>query len=445
VVVGLSGGADSVVLLYLLHRLGYECVAAHCNFHLRGEESARDEAFARQLAASLDISFYKQDFDTYAIAKERGISIEMAARDLRYAWFEVLRKNLRADAIAVAHHKDDSIETLLLNLIRGTGIKGLTGIKPQTGCVVRPLLCVSKQEILRFAEKKELAFITDSSNLQDEFTRNKIRNQILPLLETINPAVREALTQTMNNLDEAVKIYDAEIEKACQHVFDKEKGSIDMGRLKSFPSPESVLFELLKAYGFGKEVVREIHRAIDSQPGKEFYSEKYRLVRDRTAFLLLPLNKQEEKEYLINIGETFFEIPFQMKQICLINTKEDEKGIAGQARNDRSFRMQIDYRENEKDFKIERNKQTACLDYNKLQFPLTLRKWRIGDKFVPFGMNSFQKLSDFFNNNKFSKPEKEKTWLLVSGENIVWIVNHRIDDRFKVTDNTKKMIILKLL
>ncbi|GHT26628.1 hypothetical protein FACS189432_01420 [Bacteroidia bacterium] len=246
VIVGLSGGVDSVVLLYLLHRLGYECTAAHCNFHLRGEESVRDEAFAGQLAASFPVPFYKQDFDTYVVAKEQGISIEMAARDLRYEWFETLRKNLHADAIAVAHHKDDSIETLLLNIIRGTGIKGLTGIKPKTGFVVRPLLCVSKSEILKFSEKKELSFITDSSNLQDEFTRNKIRNQVLPLLETINPAVREALMQTMNNLDEASKIYDAEIEKACKCVFDKEKGSIDIARLKSFPSPESVLFFLFQ-------------------------------------------------------------------------------------------------------------------------------------------------------------------------------------------------------
>jgi tRNA(Ile)-lysidine synthase len=419
VVVGLSGGADSVVLLYLLHRLGYECVAAHCNFHLRGEESVRDEAFAKQLADSFKIPFYKQDFDTYAIAKERGISIEMAARDLRYEWFESLRKNHQAIAIAVAHHKDDSIETLILNLIRGTGIKGLTGIKPQTGFVVRPLLCVSKQEILQFAEKKELTFITDSSNLQDEFTRNKIRNQVLPLLETINPAVREAIVKTMNNLNEAAKIYNLEIENACKSVFNQEKGSIDIVRLKTFPSPESVLFELLKDYGFGKEVVREIHQAMNSQAGKVFYSAQYRLLRDRTEFLLLPLDKQEEKkEYLINIGESFFEIP---------------------------FRMQIDYRENAKDFEIDRNKQTACLDFDKLQFPLTLRKWQIGDKFVPFGMNSFQKLSDFFNNHKFSKPEKEKTWLLVSGKEIVWVVNHRIDDRFKITKITKKTIILKFL
>jgi tRNA(Ile)-lysidine synthase len=418
VVVGLSGGADSVVLLYLLNRLGYECVAAHCNFHLRGEESVRDEAFAKQLADSFKIPFYKQDFDTYAIAKERGISIEMAARDLRYEWFESLRKNHQAIAIAVAHHKDDSIETLLLNLIRGTGIKGLTGIKPQTGFVVRPLLCVSKQEILQFAEKKELPFITDSSNLQDEFTRNKIRNQVLPLLRTINPAVREALTQTMNNLDEVAKIYDAEIEKACKYVFDKEKGSIDMGRLKSFPSSESVLFELLKNYGFGKEVIQDIYQAIDSQSGKEFYSDQYRLVRDRTEFLLLPLDKQEEKkEYLINIGESSVAFPVGMEINC---------------------------QESKADFQIEKHKHIAYLDFEALQFPLTLRNWQIGDKFVPFGMHSFQKLSDFFNNHKFSKPEKEKTWLLVSGNDIVWIVNHRTDDRFKITKHTKKIIILKL-
>ena len=418
VIVGLSGGADSVSLLHILHNFGYACIAAHCNFHLRGEESDCDEHFAAVFAASLNIPFFKQDFDTQKIAKERGISIEMAARELRYKWFEELKENQHADIIAVAHHRDDSIETLLLNLIRGTGIKGLTGIQPKMGCIVRPLLCVSKKEILKYVKEKNLTFVTDSSNLQDEWIRNKIRLQLIPLLETINPSVREAIVQTMDNLNEAFKIYDTEIEKAIQEVFNHEQGSISIPLLKQYPSPESILFELLKKYGFGKEVIREIHDAIDSQPGKIFFAQDYYLLKDRNEFLLSPRIKEEKNEYFIKAGELFTEIP---------------------------LRMEIIRQTGETSISIEKNKNTAFIDYEKLTFPLMLRKWKTGDKFIPSGMKSFQKLSDFFTNNKFSKIQKEKTWILTSGKDIVWVVNHRIDERFKANNTTKNIYIIKLL
>jgi len=416
IIVGLSGGADSVALLHILHNLDYNCMAAHCNFHLRGEESDRDEQFAAKFAASLNLPFFKKDFDTRSIAKERGISIEMAARDLRYQWFAALKENQQADAIAVAHHRDDSIETLLLNLIRGTGIKGLTGIQPKMGCIVRPLLCVSKKEILQYVHEKKLPFITDSSNEQEAITRNKIRLQLIPLLETINPSVRDAIVQTIDNLNEAAKIYDAEIEKAIQVLYNN--GSISIPLLKTFPSPESILFELLKNYGFGKETVREIYSAMDSQPGKMFYAPEYYIVKDRDEFLLSPVARKDEKEYFIQAGETFMEFP---------------------------LRMEINIRENDATVGIDKNANTACLDYDKLQFPLILRKWKTGDKFIPLGMKNFQKLSDFFSNSKFSIIQKEKTWILTSEKKIVWVVNYRIDERFKVNNTTKTRYILKLL
>ncbi|GHT61595.1 tRNA(Ile)-lysidine synthase [Bacteroidia bacterium] len=417
-VVGLSGGGDSVVLLSILHSLGYKCLAAHCNFHLRAEESGRDEKFAADFAASLPVPFFKQDFDTRAAAKAGGISIEMAARDLRYEWFEELRKNGNATAIAVAHHQDDSIETLLLNLIRGTGIKGLTGIKPRSGLVVRPLLCVSKVEILQYAQTENLPFVTDSSNNLPEFTRNKIRLQVIPLLKTLNPSINEALSQTMHNLNEAAKIYDAEIEKVGKTIFDEKTGQINIPLLKTFPSPETLLFELLKDFGFRKEVVFEIYKAIDGQPGKVFYSQTHRLVKDREAFLLLPVEdeKAEKKTYWIQPDETgIIEFP---------------------------FRMEIQVQERPL---IQPHKHIAYLDRDKLHFPLLLRKWQAGDKFIPFGMKGFQKLSNFFNNNKISKPEKEKIWLLLSGEDIVWVVNHRIDDRFRIDEDTKNAYIIRIL
>jgi tRNA(Ile)-lysidine synthase len=417
IIVGFSGGADSVALLHILHNLDYECIAAHCNFHLRGEESDRDEQFAADFAASLGLSFFKKDFDTQTIAKERGISIEMAARDLRYQWFSELREKLQAEAIAVAHHRDDNIETLLLNLIRGTGIKGLTGIQPRTGYLVRPLLCVSKKEILQYVQNENLQFVTDSTNEQDEWIRNKIRLQVIPLLETINPSVREAIVQTMDNLNETAKIYDAEIEKSIRHIYNKEKESISILLLKTYPSPESILFELLKNYGFRSDVIRDIYCAIDSQPGKTFYTPEYYIVKDRDEFILSSIAEKEEKEYFIQAGETVLKSPFQMEISLLIN---DESVIDKQA-----------------------NK--AYFDFDKLQFPLTLRRWKTGDKFMPSGMKNFQKVSDFFSNNKFSKIQKEKTWILTSGKEIVWIVNHRIDERFKAMNTTKKRYILKVL
>ena len=416
IIVGLSGGADSVALLHILHRLDYNCIAAHCNFHLRGEESDRDELFAAKFAATLNIPFFKKDFDTRSIAKKRGISIEMAARNLRYQWFAELKENQQADAIAVAHHRDDSIETLLLNLIRGTGVKGLTGIQPRNGSLVRPLLCVSKKEILQYVHEKKLPFITDSSNEQEAIIRNKIRLQLIPLLETINPSVREAIVQTMNNLNETAKIYDAEIEKAIHTVNDG--GNISIPLLKTFPSPESILFELLKNYGFGKETVRDIYSAMDSQSGKTFYAPEYYIVKDRDEFLLSPVAGKDEKEYLIQANETLVEFP---------------------------LRMEIALRKNSATAGIDKNANTACLDYDKLQFPLILRKWKTGDKFIPFGMKNFQKISDFFTNRKFSIIQKEKTWILTSGKEIVWVVNHRIDERFKVAGATKNQYILKVL
>ena len=418
VIIGVSGGADSVALVHILNSLGYECLIAHCNFHLRGEESDRDEKFVTDFAASLNLPFQKQDFDTRKIAKERKISIEMAARELRYKWFGELKEINNADAIAVAHHSDDNIETLLLNLIRGTGIKGLTGIQPLLGSLVRPLLCVTKKEILQYISEKKLSFVTDSSNEKDEWIRNKIRLQVIPLLEKINPSVRKSIVQTIDNLNEVIKIYDTEIEKAIKEIFNQEKGSISISLLKKYPSQESILFELLNRYGFGKEVIHDIYNSINSQPGKLFYARDYFLVRDRDEFLLSTLIKDEEKEYTIYEIDVFLEHPLG---------------------------MEISLHKGEKNVFIEKKQNIAYFDYDKISFPLTLRKWKNGDRFIPSGMKSFQKISDYFTNHKFSKIQKEKTWILTSGKDVVWIVNHRIDERFKSKNETKNHFIIKLL
>ena len=408
IIIGLSGGADSVVLLSVLHHLGYECLAAHCNFHLRGEEALRDEKQAIAFAESLKIPWFKQDFDTLSMARKRGVSIEMAARDLRYEWFEQVRREQGAEAIAVAHHRNDSIETLLLNLLRGTGIKGLAGIQPKNGYIVRPLLGVSKQDILHYAAGKNLPYVTDSSNLQDEYLRNKIRLSVIPALQSIQPSVDSALIHTMENVNEALKIYDFHIREAIQKVFDQEKGTIDIVQLQTLPSPEAVLFELLKEYGFDRDTVRNIVLAMGKQSGKEFYSPEYTLIKDRYCFLLLP-RQPVSKPPVEEVNE---------QDVVFVTVDEN--------------------------FVLIKDRNIACFDAEKLQFPLQIRTWEKGDKFMPFGMNRFQKLSDYFSTHKFSKPEKENTKLLCSGNDIIWIMGHRTDNRYRITEKTQKAVLFKL-
>ena len=416
-IVGVSGGADSVVLLYVLKELGYDCVAAHCNFHLRDDESDRDEKFVSRLTNEWNIPLFKKDFETVNVARTQKISVEMAARQLRYEWFEQLRRKQHAESVCIAHHQEDNVETVLLNLIRGTGIKGLTGMKPKNNAVARPLLCVSKREILEFAAQNRIPFVTDSSNLKDDFTRNKIRLQVLPILETINPSVKESILQTINNLKEAEQIYDHAIRFAIRFVFDKEKSQISIPLLKTFPSPESILFELLSPFGFRKEVIRDIYKAMDAQSGKIFHSPTHSLLKDRDSFIIYIPEKDENRQYSISK---------KAKQVLS------------------PVSLQIEQTNNCENILIQKDCNMAFLDADKLEFPLVLRKWKRGDRFIPFGMLNFQKISDYFNNNKFSKQEKENTWLLTSGSDIVWIVGHRIDNRYRIESGTKKGYILKL-
>lgn len=419
IIVGVSGGVDSAVLLYILHYLGYKCQAVHCNFHLRGEESLRDEKYASLLASSMNVNFLKKDYDTRYIAKQRNISIEMAARNLRYECFENLRQEQNAELIAVAHHREDSIETLLLNLIRGTGIRGLVGIKSKNGKIIRPLLDNTKQEILQFAKKNQILHMTDSSNFDEEFVRNKIRLKLIPLLRILNPSIEKTLLYVIKNLTEVTKIYDAHIEKVINRVFNPKIGVINIIELKKTPSPESILFEILKKYGFNRHIVYNVNRAIEGLSGKIFCTSQYTLIKDRSHFLLIPSGKNNEnKVYLINENEKKITVPFLIK---------------------------IYYKNIGNNFQIKYNSNAAYFDIEKLQFPLKLRKWEKGDKFIPFGMQNFQKLSDYFNDHKFSKLEKEQVWLLCSGNDIIWIVGKRIDNRYRIKSTTRKAVIFNFL
>ena len=279
ILVTLSGGADSVALLRLLLDMGYTCEAAHCNFHLRGDESVRDEMFVRELCLQLVVPLHVQHFQTMEEAEKRHISIEMAARELRYAWFEQLRLQQGADVIAVAHHKDDSVETLLLNLIRGTGINGLLGIRPKNGNIVRPLLCLDRKEITEYLQEIGQSYVTDSTNLQDEYTRNKIRLNLLPLMQEINPSVKESLLRTSEHLNDAALLYKKGIEEGKQKV-QTEQGILISALLQE-PAPETLLFEILSPLGFNSAQIKDIFTSLNGQPGKIFLSREWRVIIDR--------------------------------------------------------------------------------------------------------------------------------------------------------------------
>jgi tRNA(Ile)-lysidine synthetase, N-terminal domain/tRNA(Ile)-lysidine synthetase, C-terminal domain len=414
VIVGFSGGADSVALLSVLSRLGYDCIAAHCNFHLRGNESQRDEDFCRSFTQSVNVPFYKIDFDTEKYAKENSVSIEMAARDLRYEWFESLRQKLEAQAIAVAHHIDDSVETVLMNLCRGTGIRGLVGIRPKKGFVVRPLLSVTRKDVLSWLSENKLSYVTDSSNSSEVYTRNYIRNKILPALLKVNPSVNVAISRTTEHLSDVEALYLHVVEDARKQIFIGEL-ELSIEKLLDYPAQETILFELLKPYGFSRVVVLEVFQSLNKESGKVFFSPEYRLVKDRDKLLLGPVKEEEKIEFVIEESDEDFFGPLNL-----------------------AFKT----RDIDSSFVIEKSKSIACLDYDKLKFPLVLRKWKQGDWFIPFGMKGKKKLSDYFSDSKYSLIEKERAWLLCSGDDIVWLIGERLDNRFCITEKSKRACLI---
>ncbi len=418
VIVGVSGGIDSVALLHLLQRLGVECIVAHCNFHLRAEESDRDEQFVKDVTKQLGLPFYRIDFDTLKYAADNKISVEMAARELRYEWFESLAKKMDAQAIAVAHHLDDSIETLLMNLIRGTGLRGLTGISARNGLVIRPLLSCTREELFQYVTFHQLAYVEDSTNAQNDYQRNKIRNQLLPLLEEINPSVRQTLYQSLERFSGMYKVYEEFIDSYKKLLMKDENGTIiiDISLILKLPDVTTVLYEFLSPYGFNAQVVQQVVSHLNDTSGKKFYSSTYRLVKDRQNLILTKRTRDEKISIQIDEGRDIITYPLPLSiHYSDVNNVE-----------------------------INKNKNVLTIDADLVKFPLILRKWEEGDAFVPFGMKGMKKLSDFFIDNKFSLPDKENTWLLVSDEKIVWIVGHRADNRFRVTTETRKVIRISL-
>ena len=416
VIVGLSGGADSVALLHILARLGYPCVAAHCNFHLRNDESDADADFAQQTAEALGLPFRRIDFDTADYARQNGVSTEMAARTLRYEWFETLRRELGAEAIAVAHHRDDNVETVLLNLIRGTGLSGLCGMRPHNGHIVRPLLSVDRHQIVRWLTDRHIPFRTDSSNASDVYRRNFVRLRLLPLMEQLNPSVRDAILRMAGHLTDVEAIYRNAIDSHRAHLIDAD-GRISIDALLRSPAPQAVLFELLTPYGFTPSQCADIARALSGESGRSFVAPggRWYLLKDRLHLILYPAYEVSADTFTLTLGSALI-APIRLSL---------EEHIVDEA------------------FTISRSPHVATFDADRIALPLTLRRWRAGDSFVPFGMTGRKKLSDYFSDHKFSLLRKAAAWILCDASGrILWIVGHRTDNRFRITSKTRRALIV---
>ena len=420
ILIGVSGGIDSVVLLDLMDKAGYSIGIAHCNFRLRELDSDADEALVDRLAMKYNKPLYKASFDTKVFAREHGISIEMAARELRYQWFEEIRSEYQYNWLSVAHHRDDQLETFFLNLARGTGLQGLTGMSPVNEKIVRPLLFASRKDIEQYCRENSLEFREDLSNESLEFQRNKIRHKILPLMEELNPSFREGLIRTMGNLQDSQKILSTEIQNAWDRVAITRGNDyyLSISELKTFDPLPTYLFQFLKCFHFNNDVVNDIVAALDNGPGKQFMSRSHRIVRDREFLIVSEAGGEDVKVHYLDETTSELNIPVKMK-VSIIETK---------------------YK-----FQISDSPRIGCIDMKKIHFPLVIRRWQKGDYFRPLGMNGVKKLSDFFVDLKLSLPEKENTWILANGEEIVWVIGRRLDDRYKITEKTKNILRMELL
>ena len=422
IILALSGGIDSMVLADLLLKANADFVLAHCNFHLRGEESDGDEHFVREYAERNGLTLYVKQFDTMGYAKEQGLSIEMAARDLRYAWFEELRQQLGYDYIAVAHHSDDQLETFFINLLRGAGIRGLKGMQPLNGNIIRPLLHVSREEIRQYAIENHIAWREDHTNAETQFLRNKIRHELLPVIDDISKEGRTSILKSINHLSSENALYwelvNEKLSQIVTHEGDVQRWAFtDRASLRDadnhgnqlpieHPYGMQLLFEWLRDDGFNEDQIHFIHVAMNGQPGTSFFSSTHRLTIERDGLELTPICQNLD----ISIELSYQQIP------------HDEH------------------------FVIDTSPLVAQLDYDKLTFPLQIRKWRVGDRFHPLGMKGSKLLSDFFVDQKMTTRQKEECQVLTSADGeIVWVVGRRIDDRFKVTDKTKTVLLIQVV
>ncbi|MGB1241223.1 MAG: tRNA lysidine(34) synthetase TilS [Chitinophagales bacterium] len=417
ILLAISGGIDSVVLCDVLHQAGFEVGLAHCNFSLRGEASDGDEIFVKELGEKYEMSVYTIRFNTQEYATEHKQSIQMAARELRYDWLEQIRSEQGYKFIATAHHQNDLAETMLYNLTKGTGIAGLHGILPKYGKIIRPILFASKLEITTYCKKQSLTYRPDASNASTKYARNKIRHLVLPTLKELNPKVIQTFYENAQRFIEVEQIYREGIEAYRKKLLEHKKHDtfISIAKLQKIPSIKTVLYELLKTYGFNAAQTEQIIGAFEAEAGKIFYSETHQIIKDRKHFILSEKNSRDSGFALIQRGQT-----------------EVQK-------SDLSLQISESTAEN---FEILKDVNIACLDIDKIEFPLILRRWKEGDYFYPLGMKrKKKKLSRFFIDLKISRTDKERIWVLTDNrKHILWVVGHRPDERFKITHKTKYIV-----
>ena len=450
-IVALSGGADSVSLLFVLkhleHELGISVEAAHCNFHLRGAESVRDEEFCKQLCERLAVPLHLIHFDTQAYADLHRVSIEMAARDLRYGYFENLRRDICAQDICVAHHRDDSVETVLLNLVRGTGLRGLRGIQPRNGNIIRPLLSLSREDIVQYLDALGESYVTDSTNLHNDVKRNKIRLDVMPLLRELNPSVSQSIFESSLRVGEALKVFDEAMKRSIADVTTPPRGctlggalvssaptkqlgttpshplTISVDRLKQQSSPEYTLHEILSPRGFTSAQIEQIYGSLDTcSAGKIIASDSHELAFDRGSLLVQPKTNAADAARSMRIPETGTYV-FSDRLKIKVTTEDCGDG-----------------------YEPSRAADCACLDASDIKFPLTLRHIEQGDRFVPFGMNGMKLVSDYLTDRKKNVFEKRAQLVVTDAQQrIVWLVGERTDNRFRISKITSKALRLTLL
>ena len=437
-ILALSGGIDSMVLADLLLKVKVDFAVAHCNFHLRGKESDGDEQFVREYAEKIGVQCFVKHFETEKYATEQGISIEMAARDLRYAWFEELRQQLGYDKIAVAHHADDQAETFFINLLRGAGLRGLKGMQPQNGVVIRPLLWASREQIHQYAVENQITWREDHTNAETIYLRNKIRNQLLPVFDEQHPEARQGLYKSLDHLAAENELYRELLKEKLSQIVEEQddvfviarrndeaiqakksyRVSLDCFAALAKTQSEQLLFEWLRQYNFNSDQCHFIFEAMETGIGNKYYSPTHQLVIGRKELQLSEIKSFGNEEIQIEAGQEEILSPVHLRFSRFERTA---------------------------DFVIDKSSNVAQLDFDKIRFPVALRHWRHGDRFHPLGMKGSKLLSDFFVDQKFTEWEKQNVWLLVSADgDILWVVGYRIDDRFKIGKLTQTVFMCKL-
>jgi tRNA(Ile)-lysidine synthase len=409
-----SGGIDSMVLLHLFQQTDFDFAVAHCNFQLRESESDGDETFVRQIAGQIQRPLFVKTFDTEVYSENNGISIQMAARDLRRAWFDELLLGTKYEKIATAHHLNDSLETAIFNLARGTGIAGLRGILPKKANYIRPLLFATRDMIAQYAAANNVEWREDRTNISTKYSRNLIRHQVIPELKKINPNLEFTFAQTSEKIAATANIFQETVSGKKSFLFQEIDGmiGIEKKKLSELPEPHLMLFELLKEYGFNYQQVRDMLVSIDHESGKVFCSETHQITMDRERIFLDKIRSREQHEKWIMRDSKAISVASRMLVFDVLNADETS---------------------------ISNDPNVALLDLERLQFPLKARYWQHGDSFYPLGMKHKKKVSDFMIDEKIPVNLKKQKITIFSGEDLVWIVGHRIDDRYKITKQTRKI------